>query len=509
MKKLLFLLPIALIPSLTVTSCSFLFKQPKNTHTKHKKDPNHRDNSKKDEVVEEVATTFTYNDITYNLTQEDTIDPNNVYYADEVFANNAQQFKSYIPDYKKYFYVYYDDTFKSDKPNLADDFFVFPTLARLSQFIRSLEHYNINNPANSSFILKDKKSNEQITTQEHFNLVTQTLDILKSQEYLIKTLNDEEVNDKQRLKLKVSDQKQPTIQEVKDFMKYSSKEQENKEWAKIEVTDNGNGLTTESIAEIPFEESEVKLEIHGEIKKAPTGLWKYSRIFDFTGNFKNEYFLQREFFEKSSKFDRSKDHLHSDIFDYAYRNKIKVYAMQKDLWNMLIAYLEFQKTITNPTGVQDENLSLKDNFEKDEILKTLGIFEDKLLEYMKLSQLLGWAVDPQEEKEFNFQLFPGSSNYEDYQTDYRQAYLWAYNQYHEIVQPLKMNFYTLDTPKKEFDKAFDNPELAKYYDLIWANLKLVNNVEKPHLLNKDEAKTKFDKIIAYYSKTFNWKYKKD
>ncbi|WFQ94062.1 hypothetical protein MFERI15220_00113 [Mycoplasma feriruminatoris] len=105
---------------------------------------------------------------------------------------------------------------------------------------------------------------------------------------------------------------------------------------------------------------------------------------------------------------------------------------------------------------------------------------------MKLSQLLGWAVDTQEEKEFNFQLFPGSSNYEDYQTDYRQAYLWAYNQYHEIVQPLKMNFYTLDTPKKEFDKTFDNPELAKYYDLIWANLKLVNNVEKPHLLDTNE-----------------------
>ncbi|XBE79129.1 hypothetical protein VQY18_00575 [Mycoplasma feriruminatoris] len=182
--------------------------------------------------------------------------------------------------------------------------------------------------------------------------------------------------------------------------------------------------------------------------------------------------------------------------------------MQKDLWNMLIAYLEFQKTITNPTGVQDENLSLKDNFENSGIKKTLDTFEDKLLEYMKLSQLLGWAVDPQEEKEFNFQLFPGSSNYEDYQTDYRQAYLWAYNQYHEIVQPLKIGLFSKNSLEENgFNEAFKNPKLAKYYDLIWANLKLVNNVEKPHLLNKDEAKTKFDKIIAYYSKTFNWKYK--
>lgn len=70
-----------------------------------------------------------------------------------------------------------------------------------------------------------------------------------------------------------------------------------------------------------------------------------------------------------------------------------------------------------------------------------------------------------------------------------------------------MNLPTLGSPKEKFDKAFDNPELAKYYDLISANLKLVNNVEKPHLLDTNEAKTKFDKIIAYYSKTFNWKYK--
>ncbi|WFQ89887.1 MAG3960 family lipoprotein [Mycoplasma feriruminatoris] len=497
MKKLLFSILITLIPTLTLTSCFAPFKPSNN--------PINNDN-KKDEDIK-PATTFTYNNITYNLIQEDTIDPNNIYYASEVFENDAQQFKSYIPDYKKYFYGYYGNPPKKYWPDLTANFFNYPTLAKLSQFIRNLEHYNVINSDKSSFMLKDKKSDERISAQEYNQLVTKILEILKNQKYLITTINDEEIRDRETPTTKVSDRKKQTLENIRRSMKFVDEEQEKIEWAKITYKTELSGFITKSIAEIPFEDSKATAVIHNVTKKIPTGLWKYSRIFDFTGNFKNEYFLQREFFEKSSKFDRSKDHLHSDIFDYAYRNKIKVYAMQKDLWNMLIAYLEFQKTITNPTGVQDENLSLKDNFEKDEILKTLGIFEDKLLEYMKLSQLLGWAVDPQEEKEFNFQLFPGSSNYEDYKTDYRQAYLWAYNQYHEIVQPLKMNFYTLDTPKEKFDKAFDNPELAKYYDLIWANLKLVNNVEKPHLLDTNEAKTKFDKIIAYYSKTFNWKYK--
>ncbi|WFQ95708.1 lipoprotein [Mycoplasma feriruminatoris] len=497
MKKLLFSLLITLIPTLTLTSC-FAPSKPSNN-------PINNDN-KKDEDIK-PATTFTYNNITYNLIQEDTIDPNNIYYASEVFENDAQQFKSYIPDYKKYFYGYYGNPPKKYWPDLTADFFNYPTLAKLSQFIRNLEHYNVINSDKSSFMLKDKKSDERISAQEYNQLVTKILEILKNQKYLITTINDEEIRDRETPTTKVSDRKKQTLENIRRSMKFVDEEQEKIERAKITYKTELSGFITKSIAEIPFEDSKATAVIHNVTKKIPTGLWKYSRIFDFTGNFKNEYFLQREFFEKSSKFDRSKDHLHSDIFDYAYRNKIKVYAMQKDLWNMLIAYLEFQKTITNPTGVQDENLSLKNNFEKDEILKTLGIFEDKLLEYMKLSQLLGWAVDPQEEKEFNFQLFPGSSNYEDYQTDYRQAYLWAYNQYHEIVQPLKMNLPTLGSPKEKFDKAFDNPELAKYYDLIWANLKLVNNVEKPHLLDTNEAKTKFDKIIAYYSKTFNWKYK--
>ncbi|WFQ93224.1 lipoprotein [Mycoplasma feriruminatoris] len=442
------------------------------------------------------------------MIQEDTIDPNNIYYASEVFENDAQQFKSYIPDYKKYFYGYYENPPKKYWPDLTANFFNYPTLAKLSQFIRNLEHYNVINSDKSSFMLKDKKSDERISAQEYNQLVTKILEILKSQKYLITTINDEEIRDRETPTTKVSDRKKQTLENIRRSMKFVDEEQEKIEWAKITYKTELSGFITKSIAEIPFEDSKATAVIHNVTKKIPTGLWKYSRIFDFTGNFKNEYFLQREFFEKSSKFDRSKDHLHSDIFDYAYRNKIKVYAMQKDLWNMLIAYLEFQKTITNPTGVQDENLNLEDNFKNNGIKDTLDKFEKKLLECMKLSQLLGWAVDPQEEKEFNFQLFPGSSNYEDYQTDYRQAYLWAYNQYHEIIQPLKIGLFSKNSlEENSFNEAFKNPELAKYYDLIWANLKLVNNVEKPHLLNKDEAKTKFDKIIAYYSKTFNWKYK--
>ncbi|WFQ94880.1 hypothetical protein [Mycoplasma feriruminatoris] len=112
MKKLLFSLLITLIPTLTLTSCSAPFKPSNN--------PINNEN-KKDEDIK-PATTFTYNNITYNLIQEDTIDPNNIYYASEVFENDAQQFKSYIPDYKKYFYGYYGNPPKKYWPDLTADF---------------------------------------------------------------------------------------------------------------------------------------------------------------------------------------------------------------------------------------------------------------------------------------------------------------------------------------------------------------------------------------------------
>ncbi|ACU78477.1 putative liporotein [synthetic Mycoplasma mycoides JCVI-syn1.0] len=497
MKKLLFILPITSIPLLTITSCSTNFQLPES----NKK---YNENNIKKEIKN-----FTYNDITYNLIKEDNIDPENVYYANEVLENDAKQFKSYIPDYKKYFYNQVDNKLKLTTPDLGASWFDFPTIAKLSQFVRSLEHYNVVNSSNSSFMLKDNTTKQQLTSEEYNNLVNKILEILKNQNNLIKTINDEEVdfssinNSKNE---KVSDQLPSTLEHRKQEMGFNDKSSNKDYWGTYTETKLKSGAIKKEYSETPLKDSKATAFLDGSLKQIPVYLWKLQKIFDFNGNFKNEYFLQREFFEKSSEFNREKQDLNNEISDYFYRNKIKIYAMQKDLWNMLIAYLEFQKAMTTLGNVSDENLSLEDNFKNNGIISALANFENKLLEYMKLSQLFGWLIDPSKE-DLNLQLFPGGTHY-SFETDYRQAYIWAYREYHEIIQPLISKFdnaFYVD----RFNKALKNLELEKYYDFIWANIKAIDNVDKPYVLGESEAKTKFNKIIDYYARTFNWKYKED
>ncbi|UZK63968.1 lipoprotein [Mycoplasma mycoides subsp. capri] len=508
MRKLLFiLLPTILLPTLTVTSCSSWFKLPRKTPTSYTKNPDYKDNLNKDDK-KEIIKNFSYNGITYNLNQEDNINPENVYFANEVLENDAKQFKSYIPDYKKYFYNQVNNALKLDTPDLGAPWFDFPTIAKLSQFVRSLEHYNVVNSYNSSFMLKDKTTKQQLTSEEYNNLVNKILEILKNQNNLIKTINDEEVdfssinNSKNE---KVSDQLPSTLEHRKQEMGFNDTSSNRNYWGTYTETKLESGAIKKEYSETPLKDSQATAFLDGSLKQIPVYLWKLKKIFDFNGNFKNEYFLQREFFEKSSEFNREKQDLNNEISDYFYRNKIKIYAMQKDLWNMLIAYLEFQKAMTTLGNVSDENLSLEDNFRNSKILEAIGNFQNKLLEYMKLSQLFGWLIDPSKE-DLNLQLFPGGTHY-SFETDYRQAYIWAYREYHEIIQPLSREF-TRTNVESTFNNTFKNPELEKYYDFIWANIKAIDNVDKPYVLGESEAKTKFNKIIDYYARTFNWKYKK-
>ncbi|QVK05501.1 MAG3960 family lipoprotein [Mycoplasma mycoides] len=497
MKKLLFILPITLIPLLTITSCSTNFQLPES-------------NKKYDENnIKKEIKNFTYNGITYNLIKEDNIDPENVYYANEVLENDAKQFKSYIPDYKKYFYNQVDNKLKLTTPDLGASWFNFPTIAKLSQFVRSLEHYNVVNSSNSSFMLKDNTTKQQLTSEEYNNLVNKILKILKDQVNLIKTISNEEVdfssinNSKNE---KVSDQLPSTLEHRKQEMGFNDTSSNKDYWGTYTETKLESGAVKKEYSETPLKDSKATAFLDGSLKQIPVYLWKLKKIFDFNGNFKNEYFLQREFFEKSSEFDREKQDLNNEISDYFYRNKIKIYAMQKDLWNMLIAYLEFQKAMTTLGNVSDENLSLEKNLENNGVINALTNFENNLLEYMKLSQLFGWLIDPSKE-DLNLQLFPGGTHY-SFETDYRQAYIWAYREYHEIIQPLSKEFTKTNT-KSKFEKALKNPELEKYYDFIWANIKAIDNVDKPYVLGESEAKTKFNKIIDYYARIFNWKYKED
>ncbi|UOE64633.1 hypothetical protein MbovBow_01315 [Mycoplasmopsis bovis] len=57
-------------------------------------------------------------------------------------------------------------------------------------------------------------------------------------------------------------------------------------------------------------------------------------------------------------------------------------------------------------------------------------------------------------------------------------------QYHKFIQPLA--FAINRDNKVAFEKAFEKEELKPYYEFIW-NIKAVDKLDKPRILNKDEA----------------------
>nr|VZK64975.1 hypothetical protein MF5292_00123 [Mycoplasma feriruminatoris] len=116
-------------------------------------------------------------------------------------------------------------------------------------------------------MLKDKKSDERISAQEYNQLVTKILEILKSQKYLITTINDEEIRDRETPTTKVSDRKKQTLENIRRSMKFVDEEQEKIEWAKITYKTKLSGFITKSIAEISFEDSKATAVIHNVTKK--------------------------------------------------------------------------------------------------------------------------------------------------------------------------------------------------------------------------------------------------
>lgn len=494
MKKPLSLLSLLLIgaPVLTTISCNWLKPIPSTNPNNFPKNPDYKDpfnsdqNNKKPKI-------FSYNGITYKIIDEDNINPTNVYYANQVLENNSQEFKALLPkaeDYKI-------KNWTSDK--------YFPTIALLSQFVRNLEHYDVK--TNSSlFMLKDKNSNTRINAEEYHKLVSKTLDILKDQKELKEVLYDE--------KEVVSSNKQASIDVIKAFIIGNKRDDpENKMnnyWGKLEPNpkDSFGYSFGYYWKEIPFTANgDISTNINGKIYSVPTGLWLTNRLFQLGSQFKNELFLSKEFFEKDeTRFDPKKQHLHLEnaFLEYDYRNKLRVYGMQKDLWDMLVAFLELQVALTDKNSVKDQEKTLEQNFEILKIFEKISTYEDSLLKFMQLSELLGFTPDLKANP--SLQLFPGSANY-PFPVDYRQAYKWAWNEYHHIVQPLAIKLFSINTVKIKFNNAFIN-ENKKYYDFIWKNIKEVDGVEEPYVLNESIAKQKYDNLINYYTRNFGWKYKR-
>ncbi|SBO45208.1 hypothetical protein MBOVJF4428_00226 [Mycoplasmopsis agalactiae] len=164
---------------------------------------------------------------------------------------------------------------------------------------------------------------------------------------------------------------------------------------------------------------------------------------------------------------------------------------------MLITYLELQKALIQKQE-WDKEKSLTDNFKKLGLIEKLDNFHDTVLEYMKLGQLVGFTDDESN----NLYLFPTDLN-KEVKTDFRDAYRWAYYEYHLFIQPM---YVALSRGTKE---AFEKEELKPYYDFIWENIRVADKVDKPRILSKEEALKKAKEIIKHYQNNFGWEFKED
>ncbi|WP_429996303.1 MAG3960 family lipoprotein, partial [Mycoplasmopsis bovis] len=147
------------------------------------------------------------------------------------------------------------------------------------------------------------------------------------------------------------------------------------------------------------------------------------------------------------KLDPKKYYLEIDVLMLIIWLKAKRYTMQYPLWKMLTTYLELQKALIKKQE-WDKEKSLTDNFKKLKLIEKLDSFHDAVLDYMKLGQLVGFTDD----RSNDLYLFPTDVN-KEVKTDFRDAYRWAYYEYHLFIQPM---YVALSRGTKEaFEKAFE------------------------------------------------------
>ncbi|UUD34818.1 hypothetical protein NPA07_03275 [Mycoplasmopsis caviae] len=476
--------PLCLTP-LTLQSCYFskLF----GPAIPNKKNPSNVDESTNPNVnnnpdrgyTKPTENPFEYNGIKYNIANEDTYDLNTINYADDLLKNDAKVFKSWIPKKKDY-----------ELEDLWSAF--FPTIARISNYIRALDPYH------TTMMSHSKDNKEVINWVEYHTMVTKILDILKASE-----LND-------------------LFKNGETFIgKFFNAQAD--DWYEMNKKD-ALFVFGEVVKEYRDGRKEFKgfspLDSENRNKSAgvtyATLYWKLERTLNIKSRFdKNELFLWREFYGK--KLDPKKHLLDMCFIDWNISNNTSSFGMQIVQWNMLIKYLEFCKKVSesvlpnNTTGISDESKSLKDNIDSSGLQSIVEDLEKALLDYLKLEQILGFCAEPKREQ-IDLQMFPGGSEYKGefngnpITTDFRDTYRWAHYQYHKVIAPMWTMIDNHRVMKSHLEKNFVESYKDKY-EMIWANIKHVDNIEKPYVISEEEAIAKWNLITKEFKDKFNWKWK--
>ncbi|UOE64293.1 hypothetical protein MbovBow_04095 [Mycoplasmopsis bovis] len=471
------------------------------------KDPNHidsfngGDNSVDNPTVDNpnaedenaIPTSFTFNGKKYKISREDTLDTKDAIYASTVLNNNAKEFKAMLPTFEDYKKVNHLDSENLD----------FPSIAKVSYYVRNLEHFKKGFPYRAN-----EKTPTKINAEEYKKLIDTVTKIMEDSKLSITLSGKGSLNTNESLSFERV--KNLTLKKVYESAKSSGAAGILWGKSKTRVSDiepDGSTTIESYFEEIPPKNDYSELEINAPdnvLKKMPSMYWIFNRMVDNSDFYNletkvNELFLTSEFLFKKD-LDSKKYTLNIDILMLNYWLRAKRFTMQYPLWNMLTSYLKLQQAlIKNQEWKEDK--TLEENFKELKITKAFDNFHDAVIEYMKLGQLVGFT---DEESDTELFLFPTDLNNE-VKTDFRDAYRWAYLQYHKFIQPLA--FAINRDNKVAFEKAFEKEELKPYYEFIWANIKAVDKLDKPRILNKDEALKEAKSIISHYKSNFNWKFK--
>lgn len=475
---------------LTATSCSLIYKldNPIPETPKDIEKPNTNPSTKPKEPNKPIVETlkvdksiFKYNNQEYKVGVEDILLASSKPKATLEVANDETKVAKLFPDIEDY-----------DKVNNLTDY-VFPTIANASIFIRTLLPELLKNNYDDFKLLFNKVKN---TLDTRINEYEKYLKLWRGR---IEALRVRHGSD-----LVGADYPQyGSYSKMKPFGRPS-----NVPYMLKYHPDNFIGV------DLHTEGYNTNQWADGTKKRVPSIIWKLNRAFTGSGSdvwrpngerIDSEMFLSREFYEKT--IDKSTEELDVDWLDWLYANNSSALALQYPQLMMLKHYLNVIDIVIN--GNWDVNLSFAENAIANKLYAALYKYEDALLEYMKLENILGITVKPN--AKVNLQMFPGGNSYlNKYSVDFRDSYKWAYSQYEDFVYPLLAKLDSSVNRANKFNTAFvDNAKRAEKYKMIWANIKFIDEVNEPYKLTNNQVDTQYAKQLLWLENNLNVKYKKN
>ncbi|QJR43943.1 MAG3960 family lipoprotein [Mycoplasma miroungirhinis] len=508
-----------LVLPLTTTACFFdhfdkPIPKPKKEEPSEPPKPNNppKDNIETKQESNEVVNEFSYDGMKFKIAKEDTFDKTKKYYADMVLENDAFVFKTFLNTFGDYWIN-----------NLNEE--DFPTLVDVSRYVRSLV------VDNKGFMSRSNEDKNSISAKEYNKLITKLLEILDVKETY--DLSNDKNKDK---KISYAFNHDSAFDTLKRFYISRNNSYFNRLWNDwFQTMEENNTFGRKVIdnymydkdihySEISAKDSDApETDIKGKRYKVPSVAWKLNRDIYLDNMFNNDMFLSRAFYEKSLNKDQA---LNNDWIDWLYLNDSSVLAMQVPQYKLLVAYLRLMKKLTdsinfetvddedklkeaikNNGSIVDGKISFEENLINSGISQLIDKYEKALLDYLALEHVMGFTA--REDHDPNLQLFGGGTNYQ-YKVDYRDTYKWAKRQYEEFLLPFKFglgNAIWAQSSSSSYQELFNNPQTIKKYELIWANIKAVDKIDKPELISKDLAKQRLNQIKSLFKNQFKWKFK--